>query len=433
MIVKDGTTGLARCLRSVGGVVDRITIGDTGSTDDIHGIAAQFRANLIPVPWHQDFAEARNFVLAHAACDWILFLDADEMLDPSALREIPELLRDPAASAYDITAWNYVTDTGFRSSGEQARSNPALLPETRGYPAYFPSTNTRLFRRQSGIYFEHCVHETVADRLSALGLKRKAAKFVIHHFGYVEDSRAKRSQKETLYYDLALKKVAQSSGNYQANLGAGIAELDHAKNAAGALLYFIKAMELDSRGASAWLYAGICLSRLGRHTDALAHLNRSLAIDAANVLTWSSLGDLYLQSNDHTRAHHAYARAIGQGDASSLTLAKLGATEVHLGYGENGIAKVELAMSRDPDAIALYDIYAPVAFLAGKPKAACEAADHRLSLENVTAFHFLLAATLHLHSNMKEKAERLLHAAASCYPNDVDIRNMMTSLNLIEV
>jgi Flp pilus assembly protein TadD len=433
MIVKNGAAGLARCLRSVQGIADCVTIGDTGSTDDTRGIASWFGAQVITVPWQDDFAAARNCVLAHAECDWILFLDADEMLDPQAVEQIPALLVDPTVAAYDITAWNYVMDTGFRSSGEQAQRNPALLAETRGFPAYFPSTNTRMFRRNPEIYFEHCVHETVADRLAALRLNRKPAEFVIHHFGYVEDAADKRAQKETLYYDLALKKVARSRNSYQANLGAGIAELDHAKNPAAALPYFQKAIALEARRSSAWLHAGICLTRLARNAEALTHLNRALAMDPANPFTSSSLGDLFLQAGDHAKARSAYKKAIELGDASPLTLAKLGAAEVHLGECASGIAKVEQAIDQSPDAVELYDIYAPVAFLAGKPLAACEAADRRLSFENATAFNFFLAATLHLHSNMRQKAEAVLHAGAARFPEDIEINTMLRSLNLTSV
>jgi tetratricopeptide (TPR) repeat protein len=431
MIVKNGAASLARCLRSVEGIVSRITIGDTGSTDDTLRIAAQFGARVISVPWHNDFAAARNCVLAKAECDWILFLDADEMLDPQAVQQIPRLLLDPSVAAYDITAWNYVMDPGFRSSGEQAQPNPALLLQTKPFPAFFPSTNTRLFRRHPGVYFEHCVHETVADRLETLHLQRKPAELVIHHFGYVDDATEKRASKETLYYELALKKVAKSRNSYQANLGAGIAELDHAKDANAALPYFKKAIALDGRKASAWLYAGICFTRQCRNAEALRHLTHALALDAKNPLTASSLGDLHLQAGDNAKARDAFQSAIALGDASPLTLAKLGAAEVHLGERETGIAKVEQAIERSPDAPGLYDIYAPVAFLAGKPQAACEAADRRLSMEKVTAFHFFLAATLHLHTNLRKKAEAILEAGAKRFPDDAEVKNLMESLERI--
>ena len=430
MIVKNGAASLARCLQSVQGIADRITLGDTGSTDETVAIATGFGASIVTVPWQNDFACARNAVLAHAICDWVLFLDADEMLDPAAAAQLPALLLDPAVAAYDITAWNYVTDTGFRSSGEQARRNPVLLPETRDWPAYFPSTNTRLFRRDPQVYFEHCVHETVADRLAALKLRRKPAEFVIHHFGYVEDRNERRAEKETLYYDLALKKVAGSRNSYQANLGAGIAELDHAKNAAAALPCFKRALALDARRPAAWLYAGICLMRLGRNAEALSHLDRAAAMDAGNPLVASSLGDLHLQLNDHASASNSYRKAIALGDTSPLTLAKLGAAEVNLGLGESGIAKIEQAVGESPNSAELYDIYATAAFLAGKPVAACEAADRRLAMKNVASFHFFLAATLHLHSNLREKAEDILLSGAIRFPEDPEISNLLTSLRV---
>jgi glycosyltransferase involved in cell wall biosynthesis len=51
MIVKNGSRGLARCLKSVQPIVDRITIGDTGSTDNSPAIARAHRATVLPLPW----------------------------------------------------------------------------------------------------------------------------------------------------------------------------------------------------------------------------------------------------------------------------------------------------------------------------------------------------------------------------------------------
>ena len=430
MIVKNGAAGLARCLGSVKGLADRITIGDTGSADETIEIAGKFGANVISLEWNSDFAAARNAVLAQSQCDWILILDADEMLDCTARSQIPELMLNPSISCYDVYAWNYVLDPGFRSSGEQAIRNPVLAPETSSYPAYFPSLNTRLFRRSPDIYFEHCVHETVADRVDALRLGRKTADFVIHHFGYVEDDEQKRKQKEKLYYDLAMRKVAGSRDNYQANLGAGIAELDHAKNPTAALSYFEKALAIHARRAAPWLYAGICLLRTGKTTVALTHLNRARAIEPKNILAASSLGDLFFQLGDHVQARESYELAIALGDLSALSLAKLGAAEVHLGLREAGIARVESAVLQSPENGELYDILATARFLAGDQIAACEAADRRLSLKNASAFNYFLAATLHLHTNMRLKAEAILKRGSRLFPEDAEIKGMMASLNI---
>ncbi|WP_263377089.1 glycosyltransferase [Granulicella aggregans] len=431
MIVKNGAASIARCLESVRGIADRITIGDTGSTDDTLQIAHSFGANIVLVPWQDDFAAARNAVLAHATCDWIIFLDADEMLDQAAATQIRSLIADPRTFGYDVTTWNYVTDAGFRSSGEQARVNPVIAPETGAHPAYFPSSNTRLFRRDPLIYLEHCVHETVADRIDKLNLHRRRVDFVIHHFGYVEDAAVRRSQKENLYYSLALKKVLGSPKSYEAVLGAGIAELDHAKQAKAALPYFEKAIGLSPYNPGGWVYNGICLTRLGRYDEALKHIHHAISLDPANALASSTLGDIYLQMADHKNACSAYESAIKLGDASPLSLAKLGAAEVNLGHTESGMVRIETALSQSPDNTELYDIYATAAFLAGRPVDACEVANRRLSMRGVSAFHFVLAATLHLHTNMHQKAQAILHDGTRCFPEDAELRNMIASLGVL--
>jgi len=72
MIVRNGGSGLARCLKSALPAVDSILIGDTGSTDDSHQIAHDFGARTLDIPWENDFAKARNTVLTASHADWVL-------------------------------------------------------------------------------------------------------------------------------------------------------------------------------------------------------------------------------------------------------------------------------------------------------------------------------------------------------------------------
>ncbi|HEY2000794.1 MAG TPA: glycosyltransferase, partial [Acidobacteriaceae bacterium] len=108
MIVKNESVNLARCLGSIRQVVDRIVIGDTGSTDDTAAIARSFAAEIIPVPWNGDFAAARNTVLCQSRCDWIVVLDADEMLDANGAAALAKAAQQPEPAAYDVCRWNYV-------------------------------------------------------------------------------------------------------------------------------------------------------------------------------------------------------------------------------------------------------------------------------------------------------------------------------------
>jgi glycosyltransferase involved in cell wall biosynthesis len=199
MIVKNGAPTLKRCLDSVAGAIDRILIGDTGSTDESAEIAQAYGAAVVRVPWQDDFSKARNAILSQAQCDWILVLDA-EMLDKAGVIE----LRDTVAGAkpnvlgYDTWRWNYVRELHTRSAEQGALPNPVLLEATRPYPAYVRALNTRLFRRHPQITFERPVHETVAGCMDYQKLRRSQASFVIHHFGLGEDPDDVEAEKRVL-------------------------------------------------------------------------------------------------------------------------------------------------------------------------------------------------------------------------------------------
>ena len=67
MIVRITQPHSGACLESVRGVVDEIVIADTGSTDATLGIAREFGARVIEIPWKNDFSGARNHSLAEGA------------------------------------------------------------------------------------------------------------------------------------------------------------------------------------------------------------------------------------------------------------------------------------------------------------------------------------------------------------------------------
>src|SRR6266508_4617767 len=80
MIAKDEARFIEDCLRAVEGAVDEIVLVDTGSTDGTVDLARPFGVSIYEFPWCDDFAAARNESIRHATGDWILWLDADELL-----------------------------------------------------------------------------------------------------------------------------------------------------------------------------------------------------------------------------------------------------------------------------------------------------------------------------------------------------------------
>ncbi len=422
MIVRDGAAGLARCLASVAGVAGRILIGDTGSTDDSIAIARHYGAEVVSVPWEDDFSKARNAVLAQARCDWVLVLDADEMLDPSAAAALPALLAREDVYGYDLWRWNYVRESYNRSGEHGALPNPVLVEDARPYPAYVRTLNTRLFRRHAEIRFDYPVHEAVADRMDRTGLRREGTDLVIHHFGHVEDAEPVRNRKNELYQQLGRKKIEANPTDARAWFEVGLGELEHLRRPEQALPYFLRAEALGRGDATPWLYAGICLGRLQRWPEALHHLERSAALDARSIVLWEALGDTYFGLKDFPRAQRCYEQARALGSVSALVEAKLGAAEVRLGAFAEGVARMQQALKREPAYRELYDILSTGAFLAGNVALAKATAEKRLGFGKVSGYHYLLAATLHTHAGEPARAHRILEDGLALFPGDVELQ-----------
>jgi hypothetical protein len=254
-IVKNAATILPRCLDSVRHLVTHITIGDTGSSDSTVEVARGYGAQVVNVPWQNNFSQARNAVLRHARADWILFLDADEILDPSAATVLPALLHDEGNLGYQFPIWNYVSSLTNRFWDTPAQPNPHRLLAAQSFPAYVEHKNVRLFRRHPEIFFEKLVHEGVADRMRRLGFKVGQADCIIHHLGVAEDSAAERLRKNQLYRILGQEKLRDDPDDPLAHFELGITELETFRNPAAALPYFERVIDLTPGAHRAWTFA----------------------------------------------------------------------------------------------------------------------------------------------------------------------------------
>lgn len=99
MIVKDESPVIRRCLASVKPIIDYWVIVDTGSSDGTQQIIKDFLADipgeLHEKPW-KNFEHNRNEALNFAKdkADYLLFIDADEVLEFAADFKLPHLDKD---------------------------------------------------------------------------------------------------------------------------------------------------------------------------------------------------------------------------------------------------------------------------------------------------------------------------------------------------
>ena len=106
MIVRDEERTLGRCLASVAGAFDELVVVDTGSRDATREVARGYGARLFDFEWVDDFAAARQFAFDRATCDWVAWLDADDVLTNAArVREAT----DSAPADVAGFEWRYVS------------------------------------------------------------------------------------------------------------------------------------------------------------------------------------------------------------------------------------------------------------------------------------------------------------------------------------
>jgi glycosyltransferase involved in cell wall biosynthesis len=90
MIVKDEASNVARWYESLRDAVDELVVVDTGSSDGTVEVLRKLGVDVLKFGWTNSFAEARNFALTHVKSQWVLWVDADEWLEPEDV-EVPRV------------------------------------------------------------------------------------------------------------------------------------------------------------------------------------------------------------------------------------------------------------------------------------------------------------------------------------------------------
>lgn len=142
LITLNEAPNLLRTLQSVSWAQEIIVV-DSGSTDETVAIARAAGARVFEEPW-KGFAAQKNSAIAHATCDWVLSLDADEEVSPQLAREVQALMAGvPALNAYRIPRLNHFIGKPLRHGG------------------YWPDPKLRMFKRGLARFAERAVHETM--------------------------------------------------------------------------------------------------------------------------------------------------------------------------------------------------------------------------------------------------------------------------------
>lgn len=141
IITKNEANAIASCLESVIWA-DEIIVLDSGSQDETVNICRQYTDLVFSTDW-PGFGVQKQRALDKAQGDWVLSLDADELVTAELRSEIQQALQQDFYQAYEIPRLSSYCGRQMRHGG------------------WWPDPVLRLFRRNKGRFSDAMVHERI--------------------------------------------------------------------------------------------------------------------------------------------------------------------------------------------------------------------------------------------------------------------------------
>lgn len=337
MIVKNEEATLSRTLDSVKGLVDEMVVLDTGSRDRTREIAREFGARVYDFEWCDDFAVARNECLKHAQGDWILVLDADEVLVPEIVPQIKQAIGSDRLLLINL----------IRQEIGASQSPYSLV--------------SRLFRNRLDIRFSRPYHAMVDDSVAEILHREPKWKIAslpdvaIWHSGYQKDAIAAKGkfqkaqaamERYLAYYPndaYACSKLGAlyvETGQISRGINLLTRGLTAAKNNDDSIVY-----ELN-------YHLGIAYSQQQQFVKAKEHYQAAINTDVIPALklgAYNNLGNLLKDEGDLKSAEKAYKAALKIDPYFGVGHYNLGLTLKAAGNLADAIAYYRQAIKINPE------------------------------------------------------------------------------------
>ncbi|MDU5111727.1 MAG: glycosyltransferase, partial [Clostridium sp.] len=297
MIVKNEEKYIDKSINSVKDIVDEIIIVDTGSTDSTLDILKNYNVKLYNYKWENDFASARNYAINKAKSNWIIFLDADEILDQSSKNTLIKYIESTPFDGCHFVIYNY------RSENQN------------DFTIHYAF---RLFRNNKGYHYKGKIHEQIFnDNYKNITSKFSNEEIILHHYGYsieILQKKDKRSRNIPILLD-SLKDNPEDSFNLF-NLGNEYL----AQNDVNKALYYYElsysSIDLTKHYSVHLLYRmTICYQYVKKYNEAMKFVDEALKNFSPNVDFEYLKGCIYLDTKKYTLAIDSFNTCINLGDS----------------------------------------------------------------------------------------------------------------------
>ena len=336
MIVKNEAKALPRCLKSVKNVVDEMIVLDTGSTDKTPKIAKKFGAKVYHYEWCNDFSAARNEALKYVNGDWILVLDADEILNPEIIPPLREVLKME----------EYLLVNLLRQEVGAKQSPYSLV--------------SRLFRNHPQISFDRPYHALVDDSITNIIAREPQWQIgnlpgiAIFHTGYQQTAIAQHNK-----YARAQKAMEEFLAEHPdepyvcSKLGALYVEIGKLPQGIELLRRGLSAKDADEQVLYELHYhLGIAYTRTNDTNKAISQYNSAIKLLIDPILklgSYNNLGNLLKETGDLAGAKAAYETTVKLDSNFATGYFNLGTTLKAMGLLAEAIKAYRQAILLQPD------------------------------------------------------------------------------------
>lgn len=344
MIVKNEEKYLRDCLDSINEIADEIIVVDTGSTDKTKEIAVEFGGKIFDFAWNGNFSSARNFSISKAKGDWILCIDADEVISKADCLKLKETISVSEANAFYLVWRDYTNDSSVSNWKSSLGDRYKESSKAQGFVEF---KVLRLFENNRGFEFAGKIHETIQDSVIENKGKMFVSDVVMHHYGDLKPAGEIRKKKELyekllkeivsedrergekeryfILYELAIellnedkiseaKKALEESlvlnPNYAKTLSRLGAIYLYEKNYARAEELLRMAVEIDATDSSAFANLGVVYSDKGDFAAASRELEKAIRINPLSADNFYNLGLVYAKMGKQEEAVKCFRKAI---------------------------------------------------------------------------------------------------------------------------
>jgi glycosyltransferase involved in cell wall biosynthesis len=271
---------LDRCLKSVvGSVFDDIAIVPTAYVWDIEEVARQYTRNIKQFEWRNDFSAARNFSFSLLTTDFVMWLDADDVLPEESYKKLFHLKPQLTKGECIWMPYIYSPTSEFPRERIIHREEGHWVDKVHEYISSLPHVT----RRYTDIKVEH--------RSEAIGNLDRNIKILreIYNSGHATE--------RNIFYlgrDLLI-----SNGKELQDEGEQVL-----------IQYVEKGKGWDEELAAACLFLARHRQKLGDWAGAVAFVEKGMVFNENFAEMYVLMGDSYFEKQDYVNAILWYKKAM---------------------------------------------------------------------------------------------------------------------------